>query len=56
LGDVTVLDLEAGGGTMLRMVLPEERAVEYREGDAVELELAVSESHLFAMDTGTAIR
>jgi multiple sugar transport system ATP-binding protein len=55
LGDVTVLDLEAGG-TMLRMVLPEERALEYREGDSVELELAIQESHLFAMDTGTAIR
>ena len=55
LGDVTVLDLEAHG-QMLRMVLPEERALGYREGDAVEIELAVQQSHLFTMDTGTAVR
>jgi multiple sugar transport system ATP-binding protein len=55
LGDVTVLDL-AAGDTLLRMVLPEERALRYREGDEVEVELALGETHLFAMDTGTAIR
>jgi multiple sugar transport system ATP-binding protein len=55
LGDVTVLDLEAQGA-LFKMVLPEERAVAYREGDRLELELAVEETHLFAMDTGTAIR
>ncbi|MEK0085958.1 ABC transporter ATP-binding protein [Benzoatithermus flavus] len=55
LGDVTVLDLEAQG-VLLRMVLPEERAVAYREGDRLEVELAIQETHLFAMDTGTAIR
>ena len=55
LGDVTVLDLEAGG-QMLRMVLPEERALRYREGDQVEIEVAVEQSHLFTMDTGTAVR
>jgi multiple sugar transport system ATP-binding protein len=56
LGDVTVLDLEARGGAAFRMVLPEERAVAYREGDELEVELALPESQLFAMDTGTAIR
>ena len=55
LGDVTLLDLEAGGA-LLRMVLPEEQALRYREGDALEIELAVGQSHLFAMDTGTAVR
>ena len=29
------------------MVLPEERAMRYREGDALELELAAGTSHLF---------
>lgn len=55
LGDVTVLDLEAGG-QMLRMVLPEERALGYQEGDSVEIEVAVQQSHVFTMDTGTAVR
>lgn len=55
LGDVTVLDL-AAHGQMFKMVLPEEQALRYREGDEVELELAVGQTHLFAMDTGTAIR
>ena len=51
LGDVTVLDLEAGG-QMLRMVLPEERALRYREGDQVEVEVAVEQSHLFTWTPG----
>jgi multiple sugar transport system ATP-binding protein len=55
LGDVTVLDLVAKG-VPLRMVLPEERAVRYREGDRLEVELRLENSHLFALDTGTAIR
>jgi multiple sugar transport system ATP-binding protein len=55
LGDVTVLDMEARGAAF-RMVLPEERAIGYRPGDELELELGVAESHLFAVDTGTAIR
>jgi multiple sugar transport system ATP-binding protein len=55
LGDVTVLDMEAQGAAF-RMVLPEERALGYRRGDELELELGVAESHLFAVDTGTAIR
>ncbi|MFO1036833.1 MAG: ABC transporter ATP-binding protein [Geminicoccaceae bacterium] len=55
LGDITVLDMEAQN-TPFRMVLPEERAIRYREGDTIELELAVAESHAFTMDTGTAIR
>jgi multiple sugar transport system ATP-binding protein len=55
LGDITVLDLEVPGA-VFRMVLPEERAVRYRQGDDLTVELLAEHSHLFAMDTGTAIR
>jgi multiple sugar transport system ATP-binding protein len=55
LGDVTVLDLVANG-VPLKMVLPEEKAVAFREGDSLEVELRTENSHLFALDTGTAIR
>jgi multiple sugar transport system ATP-binding protein len=55
LGDVTILDLEAQG-ELLRMVLPEESALKYREGDSIEVELAAGQSHLFTVDTGTAVR
>jgi hypothetical protein len=56
LGDVTVLDMEAGGGIPFRMVLPEERALAYRSGEEIEVEFPSAASHLFAVDTGTAIR
>ena len=36
--------------------LDEERAVAFREGDSLEVELGLEHSHLFALDTGTAIR
>ncbi|MFO1069991.1 MAG: ABC transporter ATP-binding protein [Geminicoccaceae bacterium] len=55
LGDVTVLDL-VSNGVPLKMVLPEEKALAYREGDDLDVELRVAQSHLFALDTGTAIR
>jgi multiple sugar transport system ATP-binding protein len=55
LGDVTVLDLESAGAPF-RMVLPEERAIAYKEGDELEVELRLEDSRLFTMDTGTAIR
>ena len=55
LGDVTVLDL-VSNGVPLKMVLPEEKALAYREGDDLDVELRVGQSHLFALDTGTAIR
>jgi multiple sugar transport system ATP-binding protein len=55
LGDVTVLDLVACD-VPFRMVLPEERAVRYHAGDELELELRLEASHVFALDTGTAIR
>ena len=55
LGDVTVLDLVVGD-TPFRMVLPEERALGYAAGDELDVELDIASSHLFATETGTAIR
>lgn len=55
LGDVTVLDMECQG-IPFRMVLPEEHALAYRDGDELEVGFPVAASHLFAVDTGTAIR
>jgi len=55
LGDVTVLDLEAGGQA-LKMVLPEEQAVNYAVGQSLTVEMNLQNTHVFARDTGTAIR
>ena len=55
LGDVVILDLEAGG-TGFKMVLPEEQAIRYRVGDEVSVALRVENTHVFARETGTAIR
>ncbi len=55
LGDITVLDLVAKD-VPLRMVLPEEQALSYRVGDQIELTMRLENSHLFTLDTGTAIR
>jgi multiple sugar transport system ATP-binding protein len=53
LGDVTVLDLEAGG-TVLKMVLPEEEALAYPVGAELAVELA-AEAHLFDRESGLAL-
>ncbi len=55
LGDVTVLDLLAGGQP-LKMVLPEDRAMRYGVGTTLRVEIALERTHLFARSTGTAIR
>jgi multiple sugar transport system ATP-binding protein len=55
LGDVVILDLEAGGAE-LKMVLPEEQAVRYAVGDEVPVRLRVENTHVFARETGAAIR
>ena len=55
LGDVVILDLAAKGAA-LKMALPEEQAVRYRVGDAVTVNLRVENTHLFARETGSAIR
>jgi multiple sugar transport system ATP-binding protein len=55
LGDITVLDLEAGD-TVFKMVLPQEAALRYAVGDALDVEIAVANTHLFSRETGVAIR
>ena len=55
LGDITVLDLVAKD-VPLRMVLPEEEALAYQVGDRIEVVMRLENCHLFALDTGTAIR
>ncbi len=55
LGDVVILDLDVGG-TGLKMVLPEEQAVRYSVGDDVPVSLRVENTHVFARETGSAIR
>lgn len=54
LGDVTVIDLEAGGA-ILKMALPEEEALAYRHGAALTVELSVGDAHLFHRESGTAL-
>jgi len=55
LGDVTVLDLVAGGQP-LKMVLPEDRAIRYAVGHKLRVEIALERTLLFARSTGTAVR
>lgn len=55
LGDVVILDLEAKGAAF-KLVLPEEQAVRYGVGDDVPLTFGLSNTHVFAKETGTAIR
>ena len=53
LGDVTVLDLEAGGA-VLKMALPEEEALAYPPGHELAVELSLADAHLFHRETGRA--
>jgi multiple sugar transport system ATP-binding protein len=53
LGDITVLDLEMRG-EIVRMVLPEERAVAIKPGQEIEVAIAARDLHLF--DRGTGVR
>ncbi len=55
LGDVTVLDLEANGA-VVKLVLPEEQALAYSVGTEMRVEIDLQHTHLFASETGTAIR
>jgi multiple sugar transport system ATP-binding protein len=54
LGDVTVLDLEAGGA-VLKMALPEEQALAYPPGKELTIELSLGDAHLFQRETGRAL-
>jgi multiple sugar transport system ATP-binding protein len=53
LGDITVLDLELKG-EIVKMVLPEERAVAIKPGQEIEVAIAARDLHLF--DRGTGVR
>ena len=55
LGDITVLDMVAGE-VPFRMVLPEEQALKFKVGTETEIEIALASSHVFARETGVAIR
>jgi multiple sugar transport system ATP-binding protein len=54
LGDVTVIDVVAGGA-VLKMALPEEEALAYDQGTGLAIELSLADAHLFHRDTGTAL-
>jgi multiple sugar transport system ATP-binding protein len=54
LGDVTVLDVEAGGA-VLKMALPEEQALAYPPGHELAIELSLADAHLFNRETGRAL-
>lgn len=54
LGDVTILDLRAGGETV-RMVLPEAEASSIRSGDKLHFTFDPNRTHLFNAQSGSAI-
>jgi multiple sugar transport system ATP-binding protein len=54
LGDMTVVDVEAGG-TLLKMALPEEQALAYDVGDELALRLTLADTHLFHRDSGAVL-
>src|SRR5271165_5154816 len=56
LGDVTILDIVAGSGHRLKMVLPQERAYGIDVDASIDCALSLQELCLFAQETGTAIR
>ena len=56
LGDVTILDIVAGSGHRLKMVLPQERAYGIACRCVDRLRPKLQELCLFAQETGTAIR
>jgi multiple sugar transport system ATP-binding protein len=54
LGDVTVIDLQAGDAT-LKMALPEEDALALEHGTDLAIELSLADTHLFHRETGLAV-
>ena len=54
LGDVTILDL-AINETRLKMILPEEEAINYNTGEDVNIGFNTDNSYLFTCDTGVNI-
>jgi len=54
LGDVTVLDIEAGG-TLVKMIVAEERGLAFRPGDPIRVRVDLDEAHFFHRETGVAL-
>ena len=54
LGDITVVDV-ALSGQIVKMVLPEERAVGVKPGQEIEVAIRPEELHLFDPGTGRRI-
>ena len=54
LGDITVLGFDPRGA-IVKMVLPEDRALAIKPGQAVEVVIAARNLHLFDRDTGRRI-
>ncbi len=55
LGDLVVIDINAAGVSM-KMVLSEEQAVHYSVNTEFHVAVGVENTHVFATETGTAIR
>ena len=54
LGDVTILDLNVND-TRLKMILPEEEAINYDTGQNINISFNLNNSYLFTRDTGINI-
>ena len=54
LGDITILDLDIND-TRLKMILPEEDAINYNAGQNIKVGFNTNNSYLFASDTGVNI-
>ena len=53
LGDVTILDLTIQEIKM-KMILPEEEAINYETGQNIKVSFNINNSYLFANDTGVS--
>ena len=53
LGDVTILDLIIGD-TKLKMILPEEEAINYNTGQSISVSFNMINSYLFSSETGVS--
>jgi len=54
LGDVTILDIDVEG-SLLKLVLPEEKAASFSLGQRIDLSFQLCDAHFFMTDTGTRV-
>ena len=54
LGDVTILDIDVQG-SLLKLVLSEEKAARYNLGQEIDLSFQLADAHLFMTETGTRV-